>query len=121
MPLLIDTNAVPAPSRAEYWEHSSSETYHPLQIRTDASNRFSGRMWGDQLAWVSVLRIAAGANTMSRTPPDIVAGDPECLQLLILLRGHLQGSQLHRAAVLNPGDMTGYDTSQPDLPRRRPV
>ena len=115
MPLLIDTDVVPASSRAEYWETSSCEAYHPLQIRTDASNRFSGRMWGDELASVTVLRIAAGANTMSRTLAEIRAGDPECLQLLILLRGQLNGAQLHRAVVLNPGDMTGHDTSQPAI------
>jgi AraC-like DNA-binding protein len=115
MPLLIDTSVVPASSRAEYWQSSSCESYHPLQIATDASDRFSGRMWGDQLGAIQLHRIAAAANTMSRTASDIAAGDPECLQLLVLLRGRLSGAQLHHAAALSPGDMTARDTSQPAI------
>jgi AraC-like DNA-binding protein len=37
------------------------------------------------------------------------------VQLLVLLRGRLLGAQLHRSVVMGPGDMTGYDTSQPAI------
>src|SRR5579875_2697453 len=115
MTLLIDTGAVPAPDRVEFWASSSCDVYHPLHIRTDrdAPERFQARMWGDWLASVGLFRVAASANTMSRTWEDIAAGDPECLHLSILLRGHLQGEQQHRTSVLAPGDMTTYDTSEP--------
>jgi AraC-like DNA-binding protein len=113
MTLLIDTGVVPAPHRVEFWAKSSYDVYHPLRIQTDETERFSARMWGDWLASVGVFRIAAEPNTMSRTPADIAAGDPECVHLSILLRGKLDGAQQHRAVVLKPGDMTSYDTSQP--------
>ncbi|MGH2893415.1 MAG: hypothetical protein ACRDPM_09135 [Solirubrobacteraceae bacterium] len=115
MSLLIDTAAVPARDRVEFWANSSYEVYHPLKIRTDAAERFQARMWGEWLASVGLFRVAALPNTMSRTRGEIAAGDPECLHLSILLRGHLHGAQHHRECVLNPGDMTTYDTSEPAI------
>src|SRR5581483_1456497 len=119
MTLLIDTGVVPAENRVEFWASSSCGVYHPLHIRTDASERFSARMWGDWLASVGVFRVAASANTMTRTGADIAAGDPECLHLSVMLRGRLEGAQDHRESVLNPGDMTTYDTSAPAIFRAR--
>ncbi|HEX4010512.1 MAG TPA: helix-turn-helix domain-containing protein [Solirubrobacteraceae bacterium] len=115
MTLLIDTGAVPAQNRVEFWANSSCDVYHPLHIRTDARDRFQARMWGDWLASLGLFRVAASANTMSRTRGDIAAGDPECLHVSVLLRGRLQGAQQDREAVLEPGDMTTYDTSQPAI------
>jgi AraC-binding-like domain len=115
MTLLIDTDAVPASDRVEFWAKSSCDAYHPLHIGTDATDRFWARMWADGLGSVGVYRIAAGANTMRRTPRDIAAGDPECLHLSVLLRGRLHGAQQHRATVLGPGDITSYDTSAPAI------
>ena len=60
-------------------------------------------MWGEWLASVGLFRVAALPNTMSRTRGEIAAGDPECLHLSILLRGHLHGAQHHRECVLSPG------------------
>lgn len=115
MPLLIDTSAVPPQHRAEYWAQASRRTFHPLQIRVDRDGPFSALMWSEQLASISVFRIAGAANTMSRTPRDIAAGDPDCLHLELVLRGQLRGAQQHRASVIKPGDMTAYDTSRPRI------
>lgn len=115
MTLLIDTNAVPAPHRVEFWAKSSCDAYHPLHIGTDATDRFWARMWVDRLGPVGVYRIAAGPNTMRRTPKDISVADPECLHIHIVLRGRLHGAQQHRAGVFAPGDITSYDTSQPAI------
>lgn len=115
MDLLIDTGVVAPSDRADFWAQSSGDVYHPLQIRTDRSDRFSARMWGQWLDSVGVFRVAAGANTMCRTRREIAAGDPEHLHLSLLLRGQLQGAQARRSTLLRPGDMTTYDTSQPAI------
>jgi AraC-like DNA-binding protein len=115
MTLLIDTGVVEPPHRVEFWAQSSHDVYHPLKIEADETDRFSARMWGDWMSGVGFFRIAAEANTMSRRREDIAAGDPECLHFSILLRGVLDGSQENRTVVLRPGDMTGYDTSQPAM------
>jgi AraC-like DNA-binding protein len=115
MTLLIDTDAVPAPNRVEFWAKSSCDAYHPLHIGTDGTDRFWARMWADHLGQVGVYRIAAGPNTMRRTPKDIAHADPECLHVQIVLRGRLHGAQQHRATVVGPGDITSYDTSNPAI------
>ena len=65
-------------------------------------DRFSARMWGDEVASIGLIRIATAPNTMSRTRKTIAAGDPECLHLKILLHGHMHAAQEHRADVLAP-------------------
>jgi AraC-like DNA-binding protein len=115
MTLLIDTAAVAPRERVDFWASSSYDVYHPLRIHTDALERFQARMWGEWLASVGLFRVAARANTMSRTRGEIAAGDPECLHLSVLLRGQLQGAQHNRECVLAPGDMTTYDTSDPAI------
>jgi len=113
MALLIDTAVVAASERVEYWSQASRDIYHPVQIVSGAGDRFSARMWGDELGSIGLFRLATAPNTMSRTPKQIAAGDPECLHLKILLRGRMHAAQGHRCDVLGPGDMTMYDTSQP--------
>jgi AraC-like DNA-binding protein len=113
MPLLIHTSVVPPRERAAYWADASRSAFHPLRICADPSQPFGARMWRDRLGSIGVFRIAAGANTMSRTPREVAAGDPEALHLQLLLSGRLLGAQAGRGAVLRPGDMVGYDTSQP--------
>jgi AraC-like DNA-binding protein len=117
MTLLIDTAVVPAPQRVDFWSEESHDAYHPLGIRTDAKDRFAARMWGDELASLGVFRIATAANTMTRTPRDIAAGDPEALHVTVLVRGALKMTQDDRTAVLAPGDMASYDTSRPAVAR----
>jgi AraC-like DNA-binding protein len=113
MALLIDTGVVPARQRAEFWSQASCEVYHPLEIRTHARERFAARMWGDEVASVGVFRIAAEPNTMRRTQRTIAAGDPECLHVTLLLRGHMRATQQDRTDILAPGDITSYNTSRP--------
>ena len=115
MTLLIDTAVVPAPQRVDFWSQSSSDVYHPVAIRAESDEGFSGRMWGDEIDSLGLFRIITTANTMSRSPKMIAAGDPECLHLKIVLRGRMQAAQEHRSDVLAPGDMTMYDTSQPAI------
>lgn len=113
MTLLIDTAVVPARERAEFWSEASCEVYHPLEIRAQAREHFAARMWGDQIAALNVFWIAAEPNTMRRTQRTIAAGDPECLHMTLLLRGHMSATQQGRSDVLAPGDMTSYNTSRP--------
>src|SRR5690242_21241072 len=79
MTLMIDTSAVPASHRVEFWAKSSCDAFHPLHIGTDGTDRFWARMWADRLGQIGVYRIAAGPNTMRRTPKDIACADPESL------------------------------------------
>jgi AraC-like DNA-binding protein len=113
MTLLIDTGVVEAQHRVEFWADASCHAYHPLQIRADGRERFHARMWCDTLAAMGMFRVAASANTMTRSRRDIAAGNDETLHFSIVLRGQLHKAQQGRSSVLGPGDMAVYDTAQP--------
>ena len=60
-------------------------------------------MWGYDFGPISFFRIAAAANTMMRTPRAIAACDPECLHVLVVLRGRLEAAQEGRTGVAGSG------------------
>ena len=113
MTLLIDTAAVAARERVDFWSESSHEPYHPLQIRSAAKGKFWARMWGYELGPLGVFRIVAAGNTMIRTSRAIAAGDPECVHVSVMLAGQLNAAQSGRHCVVRAGDMMSYETSHP--------
>jgi len=117
MALLIDTAVVPARERVDFWSDSSCHAYHPVQIRCDAEGQFSARMWVNELGPLSIYRIVATPNTMIRTSRSIAAGDPECLQVEVILRGRMSAAQEGRTGVARAGDIISYETSHPALIR----
>jgi AraC-like DNA-binding protein len=115
MALLIDTAVVPAGERVDFWSESSCRAYHPVQIRSRADGGFWARMWAHELGPLSVYRIVAAPNTMIRTSRSIAAGDPECLNLEVILRGRINAAQEGRTGVACAGDIISYETSHPAL------
>jgi AraC-like DNA-binding protein len=111
--LLIDTAAVPARERVDFWSESSYGPYHPLQIRSAAKGKFWARMWRYELGPLGVFRIVAAGNTMIRTSRAIAAGDPECVHVSVILAGQLNAAQSGRHCVARAGDMMSYETSHP--------
>ncbi|HXH96084.1 MAG TPA: helix-turn-helix domain-containing protein [Gaiellaceae bacterium] len=113
MTLLIDTQAVQARERLDFWSESSRGAYHPVQIRSPDRERFWAQMWGYELGPLSFFRIAAAPNTMIRTSRTIASGDPECLHLEVVLRGQINAAQEGRTGIAYTGDMISYETSHP--------
>lgn len=113
MTLLIDTDAVSAQDRVDFWSAAAFEAYLPVQIRTPAKDEFEARMWGYRFGPLSLFRIAATANTMMRSSRAIAACDPECLHVSIVLRGQINAVQEGRTGVAGVGDVISYETSHP--------
>jgi len=113
MTLLIDTAAVSAEDRVDFWSAAAFDAYLPVQIRTPAKDQFGARMWGYGLGHLSLFRIAASANTMMRTSRAIAACDPECLHVSFVLRGQINAAQEGRTGVAGVGDVISYETSHP--------
>jgi AraC-like DNA-binding protein len=111
--LLIDTAAVPAGERLDYWSESSFDTYLPVQVRSAAREQFAARLWGYELGPLSFFRLAAAPNTMIRSARAIAACDPECLHLSVVLRGQINAAQEGRTGVARVGDIISYETSHP--------
>jgi AraC-like DNA-binding protein len=97
----------------DFWSTSSRDAYHPVQIRSPEPDCFWGRMWGYDLGPISIFRIVAAANTMIRTSRAIASGDPECLQLEVILRGQINAAQEDRTGIARSGDVISYETSHP--------
>jgi len=113
MTLLIDTAAVPAQDRVDFWSASAFDAYLPVQVRSPAKEQFEARMWGYALGPLGLFRIAAAANTMMRTSRAIAACDPECLHVSVVLRGQIDAAQEGRTGVAGIGDVISYETSHP--------
>ena len=114
MTLLIDTAAVPARDRVDFWSASSFDAYLPVQIRSSGQGRVRGPDVGLRgSARSSLFRIAAAANTMIRTSRAIAACDPECLHVSVVLRGQINAAQEGRTGVAGIGDVISYETSHP--------
>ena len=72
-------------------------------------------MWAYELGPLHVYRIAAAANTMIRTSRAVAAGDPECIDLSVVLRGQLNSAQQGRSCVARTGDVISKETSHPAI------
>ena len=117
MAVVIDTALVPARERLEFWAESSCNAYVPLQVRSAERKGFWARMWADTLGPLSVFRITTAPNTMIRTSRAVAAGDPECLDLSVILRGQLNSAQDGRNGVARSGDLIAKETSRPAVLR----
>ena len=115
VPVLIDTAVVPAGERLDFWMESTCATYVPLQIRSKERGAFWARMWAYELGPLHVYRIAAAANTMIRSSRAVAAGDPECIDLSVVLRGQLNSAQQGRSCVARTGDVISKETSHPAI------
>lgn len=117
MAVVIDTALVPPRERLDFWAESSCNAYVPLQVRSAERKTFWARMWADTLGPLSVFRISTAANTMIRTSRAVAAGDPECLDLSVILRGELNSAQDGRNGVARSGDLISKETSRPAVLR----
>ena len=113
MTLLIDTAAVPAVDRLDYWSESSFDTYLPVHVRSAVREQFGAQLWGYELGPLSFFRLSTAPNTMIRTSQAIAACDPECLHVSVVLRGQITAAQEGRTGVARVGDIISYETSHP--------
>jgi AraC-like DNA-binding protein len=117
MAVVIDTALVPPCERLDFWAESSCNAYVPLQVRSAERTSFWARMWADALGPLSVFRITTAPNTMIRTSRAVAAGDPECLDLSVIVRGRLNSAQDGRNSVARSGDLISKETSRPAVLR----
>lgn len=108
----VDTAAVTAAERAEFWRVSVCDQFIPLAIEP-GSGQLRGRVVGSTLAETRLRRIRATKHRFERRMKDIRSGDPEVLHVLAVDLGHSRMEQDGRTATLNPGDIVLYDSSRP--------
>ncbi|MER5669941.1 helix-turn-helix domain-containing protein [Pseudonocardia alni] len=109
----VDTRAVPARERLEYWHECVCDRFVPLLV-TPADREVQGRIRFREFGSTRVRRIAGTEHTFERRERDIRrGGDPEELNLLFVNRGTTVVEQDGRTATLTPGDFLLYDSARP--------
>lgn len=95
------------------WRRLISSTFVPLEAQQVRPGPFTGRIGGRQLQDVGIMRLEAGAQTVSRSPELIARGGVGHYKLSLQLSGHGLLLQDGRQAALQPGDVAIYDTQRP--------
>lgn len=95
------------------WKKLISNTFVPLDAEPSHSGPFSGVISGRQMIDVGMMRLAAGPQTVSRSPKLIALGGTGHFKLNLQLAGTGLLLQDGREAVLQPGDVAVYDTQRP--------
>lgn len=91
-----------------------SESFVPLQVRSDNPGRFGGRIRMAELDDIHVSEVSAREHSVERTPELIArGGDRRYFKLSLQITGSGLLIQDNREAVLQPGDIAVYDTGRP--------
>jgi AraC-like DNA-binding protein len=95
------------------WHTLVSESFVPLQVRTDSPAGFTGRLRSRVLDELSVVEVTANSHEVLRTPALITRSDRLYYKLNLQLSGTGILIQDNREATLRPGDLAVYDTHRP--------
>lgn len=91
-----------------------SESFVPLQVRSDQPGRFGGRIRMAELDDIHVSEVSAREHSVERTPELIARGtDRRYFKLSLQISGCGLLIQDNREAMLQPGDIAVYDTGRP--------
>ena len=112
MTLVVDTAAVPPEQRFDLWAQISSQVFEPLAVSTE-SRPFSGRLEHHGLGQLGMFHMTATASSADRTPALIREGDPEQVQLMLQLAGHVRITQDGRSSLVGPGQLISWQSSRP--------
>lgn len=95
------------------WNTLISESFVPLQARTNSPAGFHGRLRSRVLDELSVVEVTANSHKVLRTPALITRSDRLYYKLNLQLSGTGILVQDNREATLRPGDLAVYDTHRP--------
>ena len=112
MALVVDTAVVPPRERFDLWAEISAQVFEPLAV-SSPSRPFSGRLEHYALGQLGMFHMTALASSADRTPQLIREGDPQLVQLMLQLRGHVRISQEGRSSLVGPGGMVSWQSSTP--------
>jgi AraC-like DNA-binding protein len=110
--VVVDTAVVAPEERFELWAEVSAQVFEPLAVRSP-SHPFGGRLEHHVLGPLGVFHMSAAASSADRTPALIRAGDPELVQLMLQVRGHVEISQGGRSSLVGPGGLISWHSSTP--------
>ncbi len=95
------------------WRNLVNQSFVPLDVQTDATEAFRGRIRSRVLDELSIVEVSANGHRVLRTPSLISSSDRLYYKLNLQLSGHGLLIQDNREASLRPGDLAVYDTHRP--------
>jgi AraC-like DNA-binding protein len=111
--VVVDTAQLSDADGFAAWAEVSSQVFEPLEVRRDTPRPFSARLIRHQLGPIDVDHMTADASAATRTPRLIRQADPELVALMLQLRGTCAVQQDGRACLVEPGQLTSWQSSQP--------
>lgn len=97
----------------DHWKQLVADSFVPLAAQTTDVDGFRGRMRARVLDRMSIVEVNASAHEVRRTPTLIAQAGERYFKLNLQLEGTGLLIQDNREALLRPGDLAIYDTSQP--------
>jgi len=113
MSVVVDTAEVPPDERFELWAQTTPRVFEPLAVRPRGDTPFAGRVARFDVGPLTIYRLTADASRVTRTRPMIGAGDPEWVQVSLLLAGRCVVDQDGRRSALRAGDFASWASSHP--------
>lgn len=97
----------------DQWRSLVNQSFVPLDVQTDETDGFRGRIRSRVLDELSIVEVSANGHRVLRTPSLISSTDRLYYKLNLQLSGHGLLIQDNREASLRPGDLAVYDTHRP--------
>jgi AraC-like DNA-binding protein len=119
MSVVVDTALVPAQERFDAWAEANLEVFEPIAVRPRAQRPFDGRIVRHELGPLQLLVLSADASVARRTAALVRLADPECVQVMVLLRGACGIAQGDRSSLIRQGDLGTWHSSSPYIVESR--
>ncbi|MGO1886039.1 MAG: helix-turn-helix domain-containing protein [Citricoccus sp.] len=95
------------------WQRIAGNRFVPLSLLANHRDGFHASMRSREIEGITISEITATAHRVRRTAHLISTRDPQHYKLSLQIEGTGIVSQDGREAVLQPGDISLYDTSRP--------
>jgi AraC-like DNA-binding protein len=95
------------------WRTHVSESFVPLEVRTDQPDTFHGQLRAKRIDQLAMFDIRVSQHAVSRTPELVASSNRDYYKLSMQLRGSSLLLQDGKEALLTPGDIAIYDTTRP--------
>lgn len=112
---VLSTEQVPPRDRIAFWNEVICSTFFQLDVARIGGGMFRGMVRTNQVGPIQATRILTDPMTAERSRRHLRSAEEDLYLLALQLRGRTIGNQDGRQVVLQPGDLTLFDSTRPYL------